>query len=71
MVTGWESGSGLINGLEEPGKRFENETGEGLKLSSNQEYTERVQKLRKEARGDSSDHGAPAFRFLQILEILK
>jgi hypothetical protein len=71
VVTGWERGSGLINGLEELGNRFEDETSEELELIINQDYTERIQNLRKEAKGDTSDHGAPAFRFLQILENLK
>jgi hypothetical protein len=71
VVTGWERGSGLINGLEELGNRFEDETGEELELIINQDYTERIQNLREKANGDTSDHGAPAFRFLQILENLK
>lgn len=71
VVTGWERGSGLINGLEELGKRFEDETSEELELIINQDYTERIQNLREEAKGDTSDHGTPAFRFLQILENLK
>lgn len=71
VVTGWQRGSGLIRGLEALTKRFENETGEELELIINQDYSERIQDLRKEAKGDTSDHGAPAFRFLQILENLK
>lgn len=71
VVTGWERGSGLINGLEELRNRFKDETGNELELIINQDYTERIQNLRNEAKGDTSDHGAPAFRFLQILENLK
>lgn len=71
VVTGWQKGSDLIRGLEALSDRFEDETGEELELVINQDYTERIQKLRQEAKGDISDHGAPAFRFLQILENLK
>lgn len=71
VVTGWERGSGLINGLKELKSRFKDETGEELELIINQDYTRRIQNLRKEAKGDTSDHGAPAFRFLQILGNLK
>jgi len=64
-------GSGLIEGLEELADRFESETGEELELIINQDYTERIENLQTEAQGDTSDYGAPAFRFLQILENLK
>lgn len=61
VVTGWERGSGLINGLEELRNRFEDETGKELELIINQDYTERIQNLRNEAKGDTSDHGPPHF----------
>ena len=71
IVTGWQNGSDLIRGLEALAERFEEETGEELDLIINQDYTARIEELRDEANGDISDHGAPAFRFLQILENLK
>jgi len=71
VVTGWQHGSDLIRGLEALTERFEDETGEELELIINQDYAERIGKLRKKADGDISDYGAPAFRFLQILENLK
>ena len=71
VVTGWERGSGLIDGLEELSNRFERETGKELELIINQDYTERIEILRTEAGNDTSDHGAPAFRMLQILENLR
>jgi len=60
-----------LRGLEELADRFESETGEELELIINQDYTERIENLQTEAQGDTSDYGAPAFRFLQILENLK
>ena len=71
VVSGWARGSGLIDGLEELRTRFSDETGAELELIINQDYTERIEDLRNAAHGDTSDHGAPAFRFLQILENLK
>ncbi|ARS89939.1 hypothetical protein [Natrarchaeobaculum aegyptiacum] len=53
VVTGWARGSGLIDGLEELGRRFEDETGEELELVINQDYTERIRSLREEAKGDT------------------
>ncbi|KAB1198119.1 MULTISPECIES: hypothetical protein [Haloferax] len=71
VVSGWQNGSDIIRGLEALTERFEDETGEELELIINQDYTARIQELREEADGDISNHGAPAFRFLQILENLK
>lgn len=71
VVSGWQNGGALIDGLEALTEKFEEETGEELELVINQDYTERIRKLRCKAEGDISDHGAPAFRFLQILENLK
>jgi hypothetical protein len=71
VVSGWQYGSGIIRGLNALSERFEEETGEELELIINQDYTARIEALREEADGDISDHGAPAFRFLQILENLK
>ncbi len=41
---------------------------EGLELIINDEYTRRVDELRKRARIVTYDVGNPAFRLLQILE---
>lgn len=71
VVSGWQRGGVLIEGLEALTERFEDETGEELELIINHDYTERIEQLRNEASGDISDYGAPAFRFLQILENLK
>lgn len=71
VVSGWQRGGALIRGLEALSERFKEETDEELELIINQDYTTRIQRLRKEADGDISNHGAPAFRFLQILEKLK
>jgi hypothetical protein len=71
VVSGWQNGSDIIRGLHALTERFEEETGADLELIINQDYTTRIQELREEANGDLSDHGAPAFRFLQILENLK
>jgi hypothetical protein len=69
-VTGGERGGALIDGLEALSSRFETETGEELEVIINSEYTERIEKLRGEAKDDTSDYGSPAFRFLQIMENL-
>jgi len=37
----------------------------------NQDYSAKIRELKDEAKGDVSDHGAPVFRFLQILENLR
>ena len=71
VVSGWQNGSDIIRGLESLSDRFKQETGKELELIINQDYTARIHELRKKANGDISDHGAPAFRFLQILENLK
>lgn len=71
VVTGGHTDGFLIQGLERLKAEFEAETGVGLELIINEDYTERIEKLREEARGDTSNYGAPAFRFLQILENLE
>lgn len=71
VVTGWQRGGALIDGLDALSANFEEEKGEELELIINEEYTSRVKELRDEAEGDTSDYGSPAFRFLQILENLK
>lgn len=71
VVSGWQRGGPLIDGLETLSREFENETDESLELIINQDYTARIDELREEAQGDTTDYGAPAFRFLQIIENLK
>ncbi|WP_336035942.1 hypothetical protein [Halobacterium yunchengense] len=71
VVTGWENGGYLIDGLEHLKAEFEEETGYELELVINQDYTDRITTLKEKARGDTSDYGSPAFRVLQILENLK
>lgn len=71
VVTGGKTNGLLIQGLERLETEFASETGESLELIINQDYTERINALREEARGDTSNYGAPAFRFLQILENLE
>jgi hypothetical protein len=57
VVTGWQKGGDLIDGLGGLSERFESENDEPLKVIINQD--------------DTSDYGSSAFRFLQILENLK
>lgn len=71
VVSGWARGGVLIDGLRELASDFEQETSDELELVINQDYTERISELQDEARGDTSDYGSPAFRFIQILENLK
>lgn len=70
VVKGGKTGGPLIKGLNRLSDEFEKETGEELNLFINKEYADRIQNLRNEAKGDISDYGSPAFRFLQILENL-
>ena len=44
---------------------------ETLETIINKEYTERIEILRKEAKGSTNDVGNPFFRVLQILEHLR
>lgn len=71
VVSGWERGGYLIDGLNKLASDFEQETGCELRLIINQDYSDRITRLRDAAEGDTSDYGSPAFRFLQILENLK
>lgn len=71
VVTGWQRGGALINGLSALATEFEEEKDQHIELIINQAYTDRVTQLRKEAKDDTSNYGSPAFRFLQILENLK
>ncbi|GGM40087.1 hypothetical protein [Haloarcula argentinensis] len=70
-VKGGKTDGPLIDGLEALSTKFEEETDEELEVIINRGYTERIEDLREEARGDTSDYGSPAFRFLQILENLE
>lgn len=71
VVAGWKNGGFLIDGLENLKAEFEEKTDCDLELVINQDYTDRIETLKKKARDDTSDYGSPAFRFLQILENLK
>lgn len=71
VVTGGQNRGFLIQGLERLEDEFESETGEDLELVINEEYTARIEELQEIARGDTSDYGSPAFRFIQILENLE
>lgn len=71
VVKGAKTKGPLIQGLNRLSEEFEAATDRELKLYINQDYTARIDKLRRKARGDTSDHGSPAFRFLQILENLE
>lgn len=71
VVTGWDQGGDLIDGLDALSDQFESENDEPLEIIINQDYTSRIDELRDEAEDDTSDYGSSAFRFLQILENLK
>lgn len=71
VVTGWKRGGDLIDGLDVLAEKFEKDTDEELEIIINQDYTGKIRDLQNEAEGDISDYGAPAFRFLQILENIK
>lgn len=71
VVTGGQNRGYLIQGLERLQDEFETETGEQLELFINEEYTARIEELQDEAKGDTSNYGSPAFRFIQILENLE
>jgi len=71
VVTGGQNRGFLIQGLERLETEFEAETGEQLELIINEDYSDRIGDLHDEARGDISNYGSPAFRFIQILENLK
>lgn len=70
-LPGWKHGGDLIRGLKQLKADFEDATDCDLELIINQDYTARIKTLRDKAKGDTSDRGSPAFRFLQILENLK
>jgi hypothetical protein len=71
VVTGGQNRGFLIQGLERLKTEFEAETGEQLELIINEDYSDRIEDLQNEARGDTSNYGSPAFRFIQILENLE
>lgn len=71
VVKGGKKGGALIRGLDKLSEKFEEKTDENLELVINQDYTRRIDVLREKAEGDTSDYGAPAFRFLQIIENLE
>jgi len=71
VVTGWQRGGKLIDGLNQLESDFMRETECDFELVINQDYSERISQLEDEAEGDTSDYGSPGFRFIQILENLK
>jgi len=71
VVKGAKTRGPLIRGLDRLAVEFEAETDEPLELVTNDEYTDRIDELEDAAKGDTSDYGAPAFRFLQILQNLE
>ncbi|OYR61719.1 hypothetical protein EXE51_15910 [Halorubrum sp. CGM5_25_10-8B] len=71
VVTGGQNRGYLIQGLERLEEEFESKTGEDFGLVINDEYTARIEELQEIARGDTSNYGSPAFRFIQILENLE
>jgi hypothetical protein len=71
VVTGWQRGGKLIDGLNKLESDFMRETECDFELVINQDYSERISQLEDEAEGDTSDYGSPGFRFIQILENLK
>lgn len=70
VVTGGHNRGYLIQGLERLQNEFKSETDEQLELIINTNYTDRIDELQKKAKGDTSNYGSPAFRFIQILENL-
>jgi len=61
----------LTRGLSKLAAEFEAETGAELGLVINEEYTERIEKLRAVAAETEKNHGELGFRLLQILEHLR
>lgn len=68
VVKGAKTTGPLIKGLDRLSEEFEKETSEELELFINEKYNTHISKLRDRAKDDVSNHGAPAYRFLQILE---
>lgn len=71
VVAGGHKRGYLIQGLDRLEDEFEAETNESLELVINEDYSIRIEDLQDEARGDTSNYGSPAFRFIQILENLE
>ena len=71
VVTGGQNRGDLILGLERLKEEFEAKTNEEFELVINDEYTARIEELQEIAKGDTSNYGSPAFRFIQILENLE
>jgi hypothetical protein len=71
VVKGSKTEGPLIKGLNRLSEEFEKATDEELELFINEKYTARIDLLREKAKDDTSGRGAPAYRFLQILEHLR
>jgi len=61
----------LLTGLYDLADEFEEETDAELKLVINEEYSERIEALRRRAGQTEKDYGELGFRILQILEHLR
>lgn len=61
----------LLTGLYDLADEFEEETDAELELVINEEYSERIEALRRRAGQTEKDYGELGFRILQILEHLR
>jgi len=61
----------LLTGLYDLADEFEKETDAELELVINEEYSERIEALRRRAGQTEKDYGELGFRILQILEHLR
>lgn len=61
----------LTQGLTEFTEAFEHDTGRELELVLNDDYTQRMEKLRREAARSTAKEGEVGFRVLQILEHMR
>jgi hypothetical protein len=61
---------GLAESLSEMTNEFEQETGDGIELITNDHYSKKVHQLRNHASTTKANGNELAFRFLQILEHL-
>ena len=71
VVPGNRDENYLLTGLYDMADEFEGETGAELELVINEEYTQRIEALREEARQTEKNYGELGFRILQILEHLR
>ena len=71
MVHGNRDEKYLLTGLYDMAGEFKNETGAELELVINEQYTDRIEALRKKAGQTEKDYGELGFRILQILNHLR